>query len=295
MKILSITNHSIYRNNQKYQNISFKGKTENQNFSNSDESDLLKDNFNDAYNREYVPVEYEKTPLIYSHPLVLPSMRERIDKDTFRDDELFYDDYDIKAYLGPNKYGLDDVLIPEDLWMKDLRNDRKNLSNIETNLMPDEVLNYDAMHNPWRSEQTKKEKEREINYKMKAQHEIYKVPNTKKETVKEIFNSATLLTNGKLRINPELCDLAIDLYKNSKEWSDTEKNIMKEVKVPFYQDIYVDFSRKKLTAVLNCLFVKDTNKETLEVLNKFFKGNEYNLRSIFSEEELKDLIDKIND
>lgn len=295
MKILSITNHSIYRNNQKYQNISFKGKTENQNFSNSDESDLLKDNFNDAYNREYVPVEYEKTPLIYSHPLVLPSMRERIDKDTFRDDELFYDDYDIKAYLGPNKYGLDDVLIPEDLWMKYSRNDRKNLSNIETNLMPDEVLNYDAMHNPWRSEQTKKEKEREINYKMNAQHEIYKVPNTKKETVKEIFNSATLLTNGKLRINPELCDLAIDLYKNSKEWSDTEKNIMKEVKVPFYQDIYVDFSRKKLTAVLNCLFVKDTNKETLEVLNKFFKGNEYNLRSIFSEEELKDLIDKIND
>lgn len=294
MKIYNINNYSSYKNNTKSQNIHFRGSSKSEENIDSILSQLIEDNHSSAYNTNYKPIEYEKIALIHSKPMVLPSMRFTTYKDTFRDKELHNDNYDIKYYIRPEKYSIDDIPISENLWMEYTKNYEKNLSNINTNLMPGEVINNDAVYHPWITKEIREEQEKEYNYKINAQSKIWRVPKTKHETVKEIFNSSTLLSNGEMKINQNLCNLAIRLYHNSQEWSTTERSIMKALKIPFYQSIYVDYSRKKYDVVLNGLLLEYKNEDILDILNKHFKGYKYNLDSIFSEEELKDLIDKIN-
>ena len=105
LRILSVQN--IYTNRFDVPKVSFKsnrGDTYGKERINRKE--FYEDNYNDAFNKEYQPVKYDKITMVHGKPAVLPSERMlRQNKSSFRENELFYDDVDsidfvlIRLYL----------------------------------------------------------------------------------------------------------------------------------------------------------------------------------------------------
>lgn len=217
------------------------------------------------------------------------SSNEIKNKNSFRDEELFYDDTDIKFYYGPEKYGLDDIPVREALW-KNFADDNAKLYyyGIDTNIFPEEIHFIYNVRHPWITKKDIEELEKEQEYKYSTANVIRQITKTDPKTIKDIFKSSTLLTNGEMKINHDLCDLAIRLYKNSKQWTQTERDILKEVKIKFFQSYYTGYSEKKYNVVLGGLLCDKSNEDILERLRSKYP-NSMDLSSVFTEEEIKNL------
>jgi len=291
LRIIGITNAYTQKN------TAFKAKSEDI-YDRAKRLELIQEyfeeNHNYAYNTEYEPTEYTKVFSGYVRPMTLPSQRFSHHDGAFRDEELFYDDYDIRYYL-PSKYDADDVPLDESLWQKFIKDNNANNYHygIDTSLSPSEINSYEAVKKPWTSKTQKINKELDEMFKDKALRAIFSVKGANYKTANDILKSSCLLKNGEFRINRNLCKLAIELYKNSKQWTDTEKEIMKEIKVPMLKNQYIDYSEKKYKVVADCLILDYTNEEILNYLNERCNGTSIRLESVFSEDELKQLADSL--
>lgn len=285
MKIFNI--QQSYINKFAPAKISFRN-NENIHKERIDKDEFYKDNFNDAYNTEYEPVKYEKTTMVHGRPGVLPSVRMfRPNKSTFRENELFYDDIDSIDFV-PTKYDTDDVPLDSSLWTKPFKKIIGNYT-LDTDI-PAECFGecYKALYNPWKDVKTLKAEEEQEKYEELIYEELRYTDKADYKTIKEIFKSASILKGEKEKVNSELCNLAVKLYRNSKTWDETEKAIMDEIRIPIYKNVYGDYSSKKYEYVDKCLRAGYLNEEILDFLHNFYPGYILDLSSIMTKKEVKE-------
>ena len=249
-----------------------------------DENELL---YNNAYNTEYTPLNYEKTTMVRGRPGVLPSERMfRQNRSSFRDDELFNYGIDPVDFV-PKKYDRDEV--PLDFYLL-----TRPFKKIIKNYAPDTYIPaesfgdcYNALYNPWKDELTLKAEKEQEEYEELMYEELRHIDKADSNTIKKIFKSSSILTGEKEKLNSKLCNLAIRLYRNSNTWDETEKAIMDEIRIPIYKKVYGDYSIKKCKYIDLCLKAGYSNEDILDFLYDFCPGYVLDLRPIMTEEEVK--------
>ena len=213
--------------------------------------------------------------------MVLPSQRHSKHQSTFRDEELFDEETDIKYYQGPEKYDTDDVPVAENLWLKGFRNEERYYnSGFDTNIDHKQYAFIEAIHSPWITEKSRLKQEK-INTTLKIiELQLINDKDIKPQMIREMYKSSTILTNGKMTVNHVLCNTAANLLLNSKQWGETEKAIMDEIRIPIYKKVYGNYSLTKCRAVRACLACDYTNKQALEYLKEYYPSYVLNLGSI---------------
>jgi len=253
-----------------------------------DIDEFYKDNFNETYNTEYKPVKYEKTTSVKGRPLILKSERMfRQNKDTFRENELFYDDIDSIDYV-PTKYDNDDVPLDRNLWMSPFRRIYKEYTP-DTDILAESFGTcYEALYEPWKNVLIIKAQEEQEKYEDVIYDELRHTDNADYKTIKDIFKSSSILKNGKEQVDCDLCNLAVKIFRNSKTWGDTEKAIMDEIKIPIYKKVYGGISPKKYKYVDKCICSGYSNEGILDFLRDFYPGYVLDLSSIMTKEEMQE-------
>lgn len=301
MNITNININNIYANTThktviRNKNIAFKSSVPNYDSEDLGDYFCSEKNLKEIYGTEYEPVEYNKIFANgYEGNTVLPSQRNIKHESTFRDEELFYDDVDIKTHYAPFTYDKDDVPLCQDLWMGINKNHSQDFFDMDTNIFGNECNYGDSVYKPWVTKDMIISKELEEKLLDNVYYKFRDIPNADYKVLKKIFKCSEIQTNRKIKPNPALCFLAIDLYQNSKEWTPTEVGIMKEVKNQLFQSIYIGYSEKKYDFVINCLEENKTNEEILNLLKEQYSGCEMKLDTIFSKEEIDELLHQIND
>ncbi len=250
--------------------------------------EFYKDNYNDAYNAEYKPVKYEKTTLIKGKPLILKREQMfRPSNDSFRENELFFDDIDSIDYVS-TKYDDEDIPLDRNLLIGDLR-------KIYREYAPDTDLNtensricHDVICKPWENIFTLKAKEEQEKYEYVVSKELRCTDNADYKTIKNIFKSSSILKNGREQVDCNLCNLAVRIFRNSNIWDDTEKAIMDEIKIPIYKKVYGGISQKKYEFTDKCIKAGYSNEGTLGFLRDFYPGYVLDLSSIMTKEEVQE-------
>ncbi len=250
--------------------------------------EFYKDNFNDTYNTEYKPVKYEKTTLVKGRPLMLKREQMfRPSKDSFRENELFYDDIDSIDYVS-KKYDNDDIPVDLNLLMAPFRRIYKEYAP-DTDFTIDNFGDcYEVIYEPWKNALVKKsekeqEKDEEIIYE-----ELRAIEKADYKTIKDIFKSSSILKNCREQVDCDLCNLAVKIFRNSKTWDDTEKGIMDEIKIPIYKKVYGGISPKKYEYVDKCIRSGYSNESILDFLRDFYPGYVLDLSSIMTKEEAQE-------
>lgn len=221
-------------------------------------------NYGDNYKEVYEPVELDNIFYDEVELMTIPSEKYYHHDNAFRDEELYNPKSDIKYHSKPKMYSIDDVPLCENLW----QNFTKNNSYLDTDIWEDELCANETALDPWKDNTDKLNNA----FKKKIWFLIRKNPDANQKIVEEIYKSSMLLGQyGRMEINDKLCEIGIFLYNNSHKWDDTEKNIMKNLKIPFYQSVYANLSKRKYLAVLNCLTMDFSNEEILKHLNKHYK------------------------
>lgn len=284
MKILSIQQYNF--TNTYTPKISFKGGTGDEYIH---RETLYKDNHNAAYNTEYQPLEREKIIPIKGKPLILPSERMfRHNKNSLRENELFYDDIDSSDYVS-TKYDENDVALDSSLLVKPYNSAIQNYAP-DTLMADGFLIYYDSIRAPWISKNMRIPEEKIEKYKNRLYMALRTEENISYTDMKNIFKSSSLITNGKEQLNIDLCNLAVKIYKNSKTWDETEKAIMDEIRIPIYKKVYGNYSTKKYEFVNKCLDNGYLNEGILDFLQEFYPGYVLDLSSIMTKKE----VDKYN-
>ena len=286
MKILNVQN--IYTNKFSTPKISFKSNNDDTHAQERiDRKEFYKDNYNDAFNKEYEPIKYEKTTMVHGKPGVSPSVRMfKQNQSTLRENELFYDDVDSVDFV-PTKYDTDDVPLDSSLWMRPFR--RLFSEYAPDTYIPAESFGdcYEALYNPWKNVLDLKAEEEKEKYEYLIYKELSNIDEADYKTIKEIFKSSSILKKGKNDVDFALCNLAIKLYRNSKTWDETEKAIMDEIKIPIYKKVYGDYSSKKYECVDKCIKAGYSNEGILDFLQDFYSGYVIDLSSIMTKEDVE--------
>ena len=287
LRILSVQN--IYTNRFDVPKVSFKsnrGDTYGKERINRKE--FYEDNYNDAFNKEYQPVKYDKITMVHGKPAVLPSERMlRQNKSSFRENELFYDDVDSIDFV-PTKYDTDDVPLDRHLWMGPSKGICSEYAP-DTLIPPDSFYNcYDAVRTPWLDDITIKDNRELEHYQNLVYSTLKEDNNISYKEMKDIFKSSSLIKNGKEQIDVGLSNLAVKIYRNSKIWDETEKSIMDEIRIPIYKKVYGGYSVKKYIYVDKCLRAGYSNEEILDFLQDFYPGYVIDLSSIMTDKEVNE-------
>lgn len=242
--------------------------------------------YEDTYNKEYTPVNYEKLTLVKGKPVVLQSEQMfKQNKSSLRESELFNDNIDSVDFVS-KKYDDDDVPLDRNLWLRPYGRVIQNYAP-DTFISADILYNcYDAIRIPWLDDLTIKENRELERYKNFVYRTLKEDNNISYTEMKNLFKSSSLIKNGKEELNYNLCNLAIKIYRNSQVWDDTEKALMDEIKIPIYKKVYGDYSAKKYEIVNRCLKAEFSNEEILDFMKKFYPGYLLDLNSIISKEDL---------
>ena len=211
----------------------------------------------------------------------LPSNRF-LHSDTFRVKELFDPIADIQRSFRYLQYSDNDVMLGSDLWYgfsKQLQN-FDNLSK-ETSTKDNDFMFKETVHSPWINRQNIKDRSEYNKYLDEKREKINKITGERR-TAGLIFEDCTILKHGKLQVDRNLCNFAINILDNTKEkiWGTIERKIIKELKIPLLGNTYGGVYYKKYDIAQKTLSLSKTNTEILANIKKINPVDIYGLRAI---------------